>query len=180
MNFKIPKADRIWDLLVPIVTKDKSTDVYISDEIGSPDTYNELCYKLKAAKKDEKFTLHLNTPGGYIDSALMIRDAIKHSKAEVSARLTGSVASAGTIIALSCKDVIVADHTAFMIHNYSSGTSGKGHEMKAYQQFVDKNLNLAFKEFYKGFLTEKEMEEIIEGKDLWLNKSEVEERLDRR
>jgi len=180
MDFKLSKASRIWDLLVPIVTKGESHSVYISDEISAPDTYNELCHRLRTAKSKDTFTLYLNTPGGYIDSALMLIDAIKTSKAEVNAHISGTVASAGTVITLACDKVTVAPHTAFMIHNYSSGMQGKGHEMKAYQNFVDKNLNGAFKELYAGFLEEDEMQDIIDGKDLWLNKEEVEERLSRR
>lgn len=180
MNFKLTKASRIWELPVPIVEKDGNIDVFISDEVSAPDTYNELVYRLRTASESDVFTLHLNTPGGYIDSALMIIDAIKASKATVNAHIAGTVASAGTVITLACKDVSVAPHTAFMIHNYSSGMQGKGHEMKAYQTFADKNLNAAFAEMYKGFLTDVEMTDIIDGKDLWLNKEEVEERLARR
>lgn len=180
MDFKLSKSSKIFDQMVPIVKKDNNSDVYLLNEIGPQDEYAELCHRLYNAKKDETFTLHLNTPGGYIDSALMIIDAINTSKATVNARISGSVASAGTILTLACKNVVVSDHVSFMIHNYSSGMAGKGHEMKAYQQFVDKNLNVAFKAMYKGFLTEEEVDEIIEGKDLWLNKQEVEERLARR
>lgn len=180
MNFKLTKASRIWELDVPIVQKGKLTTVFIADEISAPDTYGELIYRLLVAEEDETFVLHLNTPGGYIDSALMIIDAIKTSKATVNAHITGTVASAGTVITLACNEVTVAPHTSFMIHNYSSGMQGKGHEMKAYQNFTDKNLNSAFGELYKGFLEEDEMKEIIDGKDLWLNKDEVEERLKRR
>lgn len=45
--------------------------------------------------------------------------------------------------------------------------------MKAHQEFVDKNLNEAFMNFYAGFLSTKEMAEIIDGRDLWLNKDQV-------
>jgi len=64
-----------------------------------------------------------------------------------------------------------------MIHNYSSsGMQGKGHEMKARQQFIDRQLNRAFRDYYIGFLTEEEMSDIIEGKDIWLDHEEVSER----
>jgi hypothetical protein len=49
----------------------------------------------------------------------------------------------------------------------------KGHEMKSRQEFIDASLNSAFRAFYSGFLTEEEMDEIIEGKDYWMDKSEV-------
>ena len=52
----------------------------------------------------------------------------------------------------------------------------KGHEMKAHQEFVDKNLNNAFTDYYGGFLTQQEIENVIDGKDLWLGKEEVDRR----
>jgi ATP-dependent protease ClpP protease subunit len=171
-----PSSNSIWDNYVPISSSDRHTDVYLTDGIDEPSEYNELCHTLRTAHKGDTITLHLNTPGGHVDSAFMIVDAIKASKAKVTANLSGTVASAGTIIALACDTLTVADHTSFMIHNYSAGMVGKGHEMKARQEFMDKSLNTAFKEFYSGFLTDKEMEEVIDGKDYWIGKSEVLER----
>ena len=173
-----PKADDQWSDYVPIIKKkgSKTTHAYITDGIDVPSEYNKLCHVLNGASSDEEVMLHLNTPGGMIDSAFMLIDAIGNSKATITAKLSGTVASAGTIIALSCDKLEVAPHTAFMVHNYSSGISGKGHEMKAYQSFVDENLNTAFKTMYSDFLNKDEMEEVIDGKDLWLNSKEVAKR----
>lgn len=178
--FTAPKHS-IWDNAVPIITTD-SGDVtaYISDQIDEAFTYNELCYRLKHAPAEATVTLHLNTPGGYLHSAMMLVDAIKNAKAKTVAYLTGTVASAGTIIALSCDELVVSDHLSFMIHNYSGGISGKGHEMKAQQEFSDKNLNSAFNDFYAGFLTPEEMSNIIDGKDMWLTSEETRVRWARR
>lgn len=165
----------VWDNVVPIVAHDNGDlEVYLTDSIDEPLAYNELCHRLRLAPASSTVTLHINTPGGIIDSALMIIDAIRASKARVIGYLTGTVASAGTIIALACENIIVGDHTTFMIHNYSaSGIHGKGHEIKAYQTFVDANLEAAFRSFYSGFLSTKEMTSVIDGQDLWLNKDEV-------
>jgi len=162
-----------WDRPVPLMTYKNNTDVYITENLDEPSLYNELCALLRDASEAETVTLYLNTPGGMIDSAFMIIDAIKHTKAKVTAHLSGTVASAGTLIALSCHKLIVADHTAFMIHNYSGGLQGKGHEMKAHQKFIDESLNKAFEDIYKGFLSSEEMIEIIDGKDMWMGKDEV-------
>lgn len=167
----------VWDQYVPIISDKNNTVAYLTDSIDEPSTYNELCFKLKTASPAEIFTLVINTPGGYIDSAVMLVDAIKSSKAKVIAEISGTVASAGTVITLACDEVNIADHTAFMIHNYSGGLQGKGHEMKAHQEFVDRNLNNSFKTFYKNFLTEAEMDSVIDGKDLWMDKAEVQARL---
>jgi len=165
-----------WDDYCPVITEGQHTDVFLTSAIEAPDEYNKLYHRLNNAYSSETITLHINNGGGYIDTAFMLIDAIKNTKATVCAKLSGTVASASTIIALSCKDIVVAEHTAFMVHNYSGGAQGKGHELKAQMDFTDKGLNDAFKSIYGGFLTANEMELVIAGKDYWFNKSEVESR----
>ena len=180
--FKVEKHT-IWDNPTPIVDNSatKSMDIYLTDEIGVPFNYNELTYCIKNAPADYDIRLHISTPGGVIDGALFIIDAINLSKAKVTGYLTGTVASAGTIIALACDELIVGEHITFMIHNYSSsGIHGKGHELKAYQNFIDSHLEAAFRSFYRGFLTTKEMTSVIDGQDIWMNEDEVARRWARR
>lgn len=169
MLLKPSLPERAWETYVPIVKTRKGYTAYLTDNIADVSEYNELCFILSQAQSDEEVTLIINNHGGMIDSALMIRAAIQSSQATVIAHLSGTVASAATIIALSC-DVLEAEpHMSFMIHNYSSGAHGKGHEMKARQEFIDQELNSAFRTFYNGFLTDDEMTSVIDGKDLWLN-----------
>ena len=52
--------------------------------------------------------------------------------------------------------------------------------MKARQDFTDRTTNDAFKEFYSGFLTDKEVKEVINGKDIWLTADEVRMRWQRK
>lgn len=56
----------------------------------------------------------------------------------------------------------------------------KGHEMKAQQAFTDKELGRLFNAIYSDFLTDKEIESIIDGKDLWMGSEEVTERWNRK
>ena len=174
--FELPKeATRVWDLPVPIVINkdERNIKIYLRDTIDEPYNYNEMCYLLNTAREGTIVDLYLNTPGGIIDTAFMLADAIKDSKAKVIGHLSGTVASAGTILAMVCDEITVAPHLSFMIHNYSGGMQGKGNELKARQQFVDNQLNDAFKTFYSGFLTENEMDRVIEGTDLWMGTEEV-------
>ena len=164
---------RIWDIYVPIVTSKNVSHVYITEPIDEPSYYNELCYLLDNATEQDTINIHINTPGGIIDSAVMIINSIKNSKANVVGHLAGTVASAGTMIALSCNSLKVANHTTFMIHNYSGGLRGKGHELKAQQAFVDASLEAFFKDVYGNFLSPKEIREVIDGKDMWINSEEV-------
>lgn len=183
MTYKIALSDLlntkkhpIWDKEVPIVQTGNVYNCYISSEINEPELYNELCHVIEEAEADTIVRLHINTPGGVIDSAFKIIASIKRADAKVVARLSGTVASAGTIISMACSDVEVEDFTSFMIHNYSTGTSGKGHEILDYVNFTDKSLKDIFTSLYSGFLTPKEIKDVISGKDFWMTAEDVRKR----
>jgi ATP-dependent protease ClpP protease subunit len=129
ITFQLPDdATRIWDLQVPIIENkdDRILSIYMRDTIDEPCVYNEMCYMLDNAKPGSEVKLYLNTPGGVVDTAFMLADVIRRSKAKVVAHLAGTVASAGTLITMACDDIIIAPFTSFMIHNYSGGAVGKG------------------------------------------------------
>lgn len=168
----------IWDEVVPIVSSEDEVNhsVYINDEIGDPGNYSKLIQFLSMLDVDDTVKFHINSPGGIIDSGFMIIDAIDKCKAHTIAVLTGSVASAATVITLACDEIEVADYTSFMIHAASGGYGGKMHETKAYVEFSNRELTNALTSIYKGFLTDEEILQVLDGKDIWLNKAEVLER----
>ena len=168
--------NNVFNDYVPIVEKGNHYDVYLTNTISYPEYYTELVDMLGNLEDYHTVTLHINNGGGSVDSAFMIIDAIEQSDAMITAKLSGTVASAATIIALACDKLIITNYLSFMIHNYSTGMQGKGHELKAYQNFTDRELNRAFKKIYEGFLTEEEMNKVIDGTDIWLNEDEVQDR----
>ena len=165
-----------WDKYVPLITNKNSTHVYLTDGIDEPSFYNELCHNLYCADESDTFTLHINTPGGMLDTTFMLLDAMRNSKAHVIGHLTGTVASAGTIIALTCDELICSDDLSWMSHYYSSMLGGKGNEIKARQEFTERTTSATFRRIHEGFFTKKEIEEMIDGKDFWLDEHEVRER----
>ena len=164
MNLPIRRSEHlVWEDYVPIVRKDRVSDVYLTDNIDAPANYNELCHLIESAHPGDTINLHINNGGGAVDSAFMIIDKIKHSEATIVGKLSGTVASASTVLSLACDEIEVADYVQFMVHNYSGGAGGKGHEIKAYVTFSDKELNIAFREIYAGFLTTDEIQKLGGG-----------------
>lgn len=170
----------VWDRPVPVTFNNGVYNCYVTGAIEEPFNYNELCYVLEHAEPEATVVLHINTYGGHIDSAFKIIASIKRGKARTVARLTGTVASAGTIIALSCDEVEVEDFTHFMIHNYSTGAQGKGHEIMEFVNFNDKDLKNTFTAIYNGFLTPKEIKDVIAGKDMWLTAEDTRKRWEKK
>ena len=52
----------------------------------------------------------------------------------------------------------------------------KGNEIKARQEFTERTTSATFRRIHEGFFTKKEIEEMIDGKDFWLDENEVRER----
>jgi ATP-dependent protease ClpP protease subunit len=168
----------VFNKHVPIVTTEIGPDAYkhvvhIVRDIEEPHLYVELIALLEACKPQDNVILNLATPGGYLSTALLIRDALKFTEASTVAYIAAEVASAGTMIALSCDNLEVADDASMMIHYYSQGVYGKGNELKARADFEARSMPKLFKKVYKTFLTKKETKDIIADKDLYLNKKEI-------
>ena len=170
------KPSRVWDYPVPVVKTSTGYKIYLADQIGSPDFYNELCYTIEEAQPHEVIYIYLNTPGGSADAAFAISDSIKRSPARVIARLSGTVASAGTIITMACDDIEVGEGLTFMIHNYSASYSGKAHELKQLQKFAEEELTNHFRTVYQGFLTEDELDSVVDGNDHYMGSVDVRQR----
>lgn len=167
----------VWDNYVPIITSGRRSTIYLTDTIEAPSEYNETCHLIEHAYKGDEVYLKINNGGGYVDSGFMMVNSFRRSKATIVGQLSGTVASVATILALSCDKLEIDDYVSFMIHNYSGGAQGKGHEVKAQMEFTDKQLNTAFTEIYGGFLTPDEMKQVIDGTDIWMGKTELLARL---
>ncbi|MFY0655366.1 MAG: ATP-dependent Clp protease proteolytic subunit [Neptunomonas phycophila] len=154
-------------------------DVYISRHIGPPHEYVELISRIRTAHPDDIIYLHLNTPGGYLDTGIQIINAMRDTKARVICVLDGTVCSMGSLIFLAAEEYVIHDHCRLMFHNYSGGTYGKGNEQIAQLESTGKWFNKMFLEICVPFLSEEECEGVIEGKDIWLDSDEVRARMER-
>lgn len=178
---ELPKEPtRIWDLNVPIVKVDNNYHVYLTTEILEVAVYDELCFLLGQATKKDTFHMHISTPGGDLNSFIAIYNAMKKSAATIIGYLTGSVASAGTMITMGCDQLEVDDFTMFMCHNYSTQTSGKGSEIKVQQEFMEKLIANIMTTVYADFMTTEEIERLLEDKDYWFDKDDILERWSRK
>jgi len=150
---------------------------YITDEIEDPEPYLDLINTLKIAEEHDTIYIYLNTPGGSLDTAMQIISSIKQSRANTITSIEGTCASAGTLIFLSGDSFIINAHSTFMVHGYSHFVGGKGHEVKARVQYTEEFFSQIANDFYKDILMPSEIEEVLKGKDIWLDSNKLIERL---
>ena len=151
----------------------KDVHVFISEKIGAPEDYTNLIHQIQTSSSNDTIYIHLNTPGGRIDTGVQIINAMKQSSARIITVLDGTAASMGALIFIAAEEFIINDHCRLMFHNYSGGVAGKGHEIISAVESTTEWAGELYRDLCIPFLTEEECEGIIQGKDMWCNSEEV-------
>lgn len=154
-------------------------DIYLSSPVQSPAHYDELCMLLRNASEHDEITLYLNTPGGELASGLAIIQAMRDSEATVTAVLHPQAHSAGALLFLAADEWVAPKNSIMMLHMYTSGLFGKGSEQASEVAASVRWYEQVMQDICVPFLTPQEVHDIIDGKDLWLQDSAINERLDR-
>lgn len=155
-------------------------DFYLTGTITDAKEYQDWNQLMRQAGENDAVIIHINSSGGEIFTAIQLMRSISQCPATVVASVEGMCMSAATLIFL-CADVCeISDHSHFMFHTYSSGNWGKGHEQLESVMADNKWATQLFKQVYKDFLTDKEIEEMIRGKDYWMTPDQVTKRLELR
>lgn len=143
------------------------------EEISAPHDYQREFEILRTARKTDKVLVTINTPGGRLDTAVHLIDAIEQCKGQVTARLVGDGFSAGSLIFLATKKKEVGKFGSLMLHRESGGIVGKGSDTEKQMEYQKKYMNEVYGEIYSKYLNERDMERLMDGTDLWMTTEET-------
>jgi len=178
-------ANALDDLLDPkagsaeYFTKNTSNsyEFYLSGELLEPESYIAWFDVMRNARPYDNIKLYINSCGGNLYSAIQFLRVMAESDAHIITSVEGACMSAATMIFLSGDEFQVTPHSLFMFHNYSAGVFGKGGEMYDQLQFERAWSEQFLSEVYKDFLTEQEIDSMLNNKDIWMTSDEVVKRL---
>lgn len=152
---------------------------YISEEIGDPELYTDMVHRINVASPADMIFIHLNTPGGRLDTGIQIINSMQNSQAKVVTVLESTAYSLGTLIFLAGDEMIVNDHCMMMFHNFKGGILGKGNELVSQLEATVKWFTALSKKIYVPFLSEEEFDRMLRGEDFWMQSPEIRKRLDK-
>ena len=155
-------------------------DVFIDTDIGSPAAYRDLNFLLNTASEDDHFNLYINSPGGQLNTALMIIESLKVTEASTTAIIQGECHSAASMITMYCQEVHVLDSAHMLLHTATYGTVGNTSNVKAHTEFTTRQVEKLITDTYSGFLSPEEIEKVKLGVELWFDAEEIRERLEDR
>ena len=163
----------IFDKEYPIIQYDDAYYVFLFNYILDSHNLIEVISLLKQVDSSDRVVFMIDSDGGYMRSAIALRTAILETEATTVAHVAAEAASAATTIALSCDELYIDDHGRFMCHAFSSGTSGKDHEVEAHVQSNIQTYRPFFYAVYEGFMSNDEIDRMIRGEDFWFSAEET-------
>ena len=152
-------------------------EFYLSGEVESSEEYIEWFDVIRSASQNDIIKIYINSPGGDLFTAIQFLRVLQDTEGQIIISVEGACMSAATLIFMCGHQYEISPHSMFMFHNYSSGVVGKGGEMYDRLQHERSWSEKLFQDVYADFLTEREIKQILENKDLWMDGDEVIKRL---
>lgn len=153
------------------------THYYLVGEIRGAYDHIELLDALNTASSNDKIYIHINSPGGCVNTAIQIMASIQRCEGHVATIIEGEAASAASMIFLAGHSMSIAPHSCMMIHTWSSGSFGKSQELVSDIMFSKDRFERMFVDVYQEFLSEDELSNIAKGMDMYLDEQQIIARL---
>lgn len=129
------------------------------------------------AKENDEIVIYINSGGGCISTLNVFLNAIKICKCKNITARVNYAASAATILMLACDNIVFNENTELMFHTYSNILYGKSQEIGSEYKFSDEHCKKVMNKYLKKIMSDKEIEELHNGKDFYFNETEAITRL---
>ena len=150
---------------------------YLDERIRDAKFYRPLLQSIYSLGANDTLQIIINSYGGDLDGALSIISAIKYTEANVIVYIDGAAASAASLIALVAPTLLVSEYSTMMIHSATFGSVGKQSDVISHATFMDRRIKSIMQDIYKDFLTDEEMQDVMTGREIWLDAQGIGERL---
>ena len=168
----MPKQLKFWNVMKN--DEEKSAELILYGSIGSDEYWDDISDKV--FKQDienlgdvENITLHINSPGGSVFSAVAIANTLKNHKAKITANIDGLAASAATIITSACDTVRMPKNALFMVHNPITFAYGNNQDMKKTVEMLDKVKDSIIETYLNKAKTDRETLSELMDNETWMN-----------
>ena len=154
--------------------------VDIDEPFTHPSYYRNITQMLTEATEDDLVIFRLNSPGGREDSLLALIEAVKTTQALTVSVLVGECASAASLFCMYTDEVVVTENARMLCHGASYGFAGKDPDVRAHVRHTAKTVDKLIRNSYKFFLDEAEIDTLLDGRELYLDSDEINERFAKR
>lgn len=153
--------------------------VRIHEHIDVASNYSNLFNLFDSAGEDDEIVLDICSPGGSLDTCILIRRAMARCPAQITARIGPTCSSAAGAIALGATSFEIDGNSAMMVHHGSLGMGRmKMSDLYASATHSKNQIERFIKDVYENFLTEEEIQQVLGGREIYMDADELSDRLE--
>jgi ATP-dependent protease ClpP protease subunit len=131
---------------------------------------------LRNATENDEVEINLQSCGGSVDAGDAFIHALRKCVAPIHIIATGNVSSMATFVLLEADSFELSEGFSALIHCGGVRDGGTTNEFRASAMFHLDSMERLMRRGYQGFLSEQEIDDVINGKDIWLDASQWVER----
>jgi len=144
--------------------------------------YPALIASRQANTKKSKICLEINSPGGEVFAAAQLFESLDLNEGRIAVSVVGMCYSAATLLLCqlvksSVSQVYISDLSEFLFHPMRAGVSGRTTEIKDHFHNLIQYEERVIRSSYTDILTEEEIQQVLNGKELYIEPKEVGNRL---
>ena len=150
----------------------------IARVITEIDDFEEEIMVFEEASANDIIFAQISSPGGSLETCDFLCRRMEDCQAPIVVEIGMTCASAASALCLQADDWIVNDSSTLMIHacSYSPGY-GKEVDVRASVDNTARINKEWVERTYSGFLTDEELEKVLDGKDLYFYADDLRDRL---
>lgn len=156
--------------------------IYLTDDgIGGISDHLDQIEAINAAGENDVIQIFcIGCPGGSADTIVAFLNALANTDAHTVSVVEGHNASAATMFSMVTNEVHIGNYASFMIHSISGATGGIMRNTAEAAKFYERQYAAFIEEVYQGFLLPEELALVHNGREIYLDASEIQERLEAR
>jgi len=149
----------------------------IDEPIYDASYYRQCTQAIVNTSEDDVIEFDINSAGGDKSGLVSLLTAMRKTNAETVANINGDCHSAASMLAMHCNSVYVSPFSSMMVHFVSYGVYGKATDIKSQVIHTHETNEQFFRDTYRLFLTDEEIEKCINGFELWLDADQISHRM---
>lgn len=151
----------VKDIIIPIL-----------GEVESAEDFLEFVAMIDMSSPEDPIILRVNSGGGSLAAIDYLLDTLGKCENPVILEASGTFASAVTLLAEYADEIYISDNCEILIHNAVFGEGGKHKDVVDAVIFADKMNKKLLKRYYEGMFSEKEFEQLYEGRQFFMDNEE--------
>lgn len=150
---------------------------YLLGEVVETEKYLDLIQYIDSMDAEDTLHLKINSEGGDVTTGIAIIQSMRTTGGFIVTEQMSIAGSISALMLMAGDSIVINDFGVTLFHTYSITVGGKRHELNALMAAENVRYKRAIKDLCSAVLTKRELKNIENGMDVWIQADDMNTRL---